>query len=250
MNEHHWQAENDPLVLLGELFPQHSQGTPQHQTRKCRLYLAACARRRWDRLPGVCRALVALAEACAEACAESPRQAEPIRRAAAPIAEGLMHSDGEPTALWAAGLELAKAGRDSVNLALALRAVPDPLDATPESPLTRGEWHGLAALVYLPFVPRTPPFIWVPRDLHAAGLVREIYYNPTLFPAFDPAWRTADVRAIAQEMYDSRDFGAMPILADALQDAGCDDADVLNHCRKPGEHVRGCRVIDKVLNRG
>jgi hypothetical protein len=48
-------------------------------------------------------------------------------------------------------------------------------------------------------------------------------------------------------MYFSRDFSAMPILADALQDAGCENADVLDHCRGPGPHVRGCFVVDKLL---
>ncbi|MDY3562094.1 hypothetical protein R5W23_003540 [Gemmata sp. JC673] len=51
-------------------------------------------------------------------------------------------------------------------------------------------------------------------------------------------------------MYESRDFSAMPILADALQDAGCDRADILDHCRGPGQHVRGCWVVDLVLNKG
>jgi hypothetical protein len=48
-------------------------------------------------------------------------------------------------------------------------------------------------------------------------------------------------------MYDSREFSAMPILADALQDAGCDSHDILDHCRGPGPHVRGCWVVDLVL---
>jgi hypothetical protein len=51
-------------------------------------------------------------------------------------------------------------------------------------------------------------------------------------------------------MYNRRDFTAMPILADALQDAGCDDADILTHCRGDGPHVRGCWVVDLVLDRG
>ncbi|WP_255359505.1 hypothetical protein [Gemmata sp. SH-PL17] len=41
----------------------------------------------------------------------------------------------------------------------------------------------------------------------------------------------------------------MPILGDALQDAGCDSADVLNHCREPAVHVRGCWVVDLVLGK-
>jgi hypothetical protein len=50
-------------------------------------------------------------------------------------------------------------------------------------------------------------------------------------------------------MYESRDFSALPILADALQDAGCDDEDVLNHCRVERVHVRGCWVVDTVLGK-
>ncbi|MDY3556283.1 hypothetical protein R5W24_005446 [Gemmata sp. JC717] len=51
-------------------------------------------------------------------------------------------------------------------------------------------------------------------------------------------------------MYESRDFSAMPILADALQDAGCEDGAVLDHCRDPhGVHVRGCWVVDLVLGK-
>jgi hypothetical protein len=51
-------------------------------------------------------------------------------------------------------------------------------------------------------------------------------------------------------MYESRDFGPVPILADALQDAGCADEDILNHCRAAsGVHVRGCWVIDLLLGK-
>jgi hypothetical protein len=62
-------------------------------------------------------------------------------------------------------------------------------------------------------------------------------------------WRTDTALSLARQMYDSRDFSAMPILADALQDAGCDNDDILNHCRHPGEHVRGCWVVDLVLGK-
>jgi hypothetical protein len=51
-------------------------------------------------------------------------------------------------------------------------------------------------------------------------------------------------------MYESHDFFPMPILADALQDAGCDHPDVLAHCRDPqATHVRGCWVVDLVLGK-
>ena len=55
---------------------------------------------------------------------------------------------------------------------------------------------------------------------------------------------------LARQKYEKRDLGAMPILADALQDAGCDIDDVLSHCRDASAtHVRGCWVVDLVLNK-
>ncbi|HYH68698.1 MAG TPA: hypothetical protein VD866_28655 [Urbifossiella sp.] len=74
--------------------------------------------------------------------------------------------------------------------------------------------------------------------------------NPFRPVAFDPIWRTEAVVGLARGMYEARDFGPMPVLADALEDAGCADADVLAHCRGPGPHVRGCWVVDLVLGKG
>jgi hypothetical protein len=71
--------------------------------------------------------------------------------------------------------------------------------------------------------------------------------NPFRAVAFSPSWRTDTAVSLARTMYGSRDFSAMPILADALQDAGCDSEDILGHCRGTGRHVRGCWVIDLVL---
>ena len=85
--------------------------------------------------------------------------------------------------------------------------------------------------------------------LPQARLTRDIFGNPFRPVAFDPAWRTDTAVTLARQMYDSREFGAMPILADALQDAGCTNEDVLNHCRGDGPHVRGCWVVDLVLGK-
>jgi len=62
-------------------------------------------------------------------------------------------------------------------------------------------------------------------------------------------WNDGIVRKIAQAIYDDRAFDHMPILADALEDAGCDNADMLMHCRSGGEHVRGCWVVDLLLGK-
>jgi hypothetical protein len=83
-----------------------------------------------------------------------------------------------------------------------------------------------------------------------AALVRCIFGNPFRPVPFFPEWRTDTAVSLARQMYDSRDFSAMPILADALQDAGCDSDDVLNHCRDTAlTHVRGCWVVDLVLGK-
>jgi hypothetical protein len=80
-------------------------------------------------------------------------------------------------------------------------------------------------------------------------LLRDIFGNPFRPVTFDPDWRTTTAIQLARQMYDSRDFSAMPILADALQDAGCEDAAILDHCRGPGPHVRGCWVVDLMLGK-
>jgi hypothetical protein len=83
-----------------------------------------------------------------------------------------------------------------------------------------------------------------------AALVRCIFGNPFRPVTFDPAWRTSDVLALAQGIYDERAFDRMPILADALQDAGCTNDDILTHCRDTNTpHARGCWVVDLVLGK-
>ena len=87
-------------------------------------------------------------------------------------------------------------------------------------------------------------------DSFLTDLVRDILGNPFRPVVAIPSWHTSTVVALASGMYESRDFSAMPILADALQDAGCDSADVLEHCRDPNAvHVRGCWVVDLVLGK-
>jgi hypothetical protein len=80
-------------------------------------------------------------------------------------------------------------------------------------------------------------------------LARDVFRNPFHPVTFDPPWRTEAVVALARSMYDSRDFTPTPVLADALEDAGCTEADVLAHCRGDGPHVRGCWVVDLVLGK-
>jgi hypothetical protein len=82
-----------------------------------------------------------------------------------------------------------------------------------------------------------------------AGTHQRLLEDIELAVAFDPAWRTEYTVGIASKMYQERDFTAMPILSDALEEAGCDNADILVHCREPGVHVRGCWIVDLLLEK-
>ena len=78
----------------------------------------------------------------------------------------------------------------------------------------------------------------------------EVFGDPLRPVRFSAAWRTDTVLTLATQMREADEFGAMPILADALQDAGCDADDVLNHLRDTARsHVRECWVLDLVLNK-
>jgi hypothetical protein len=93
------------------------------------------------------------------------------------------------------------------------------------------------------------------RDWHARvsksalPIFRCVFGNPFHPVAFDPRWRTADTVGLARGIYEDRAFDRLPLLADALMDAGCADEQVLEHCRSEGPHVRGCWVVDLVLGK-
>jgi hypothetical protein len=86
------------------------------------------------------------------------------------------------------------------------------------------------------------------EEVHAqSNLLRDIFGNPFRPVSFDPCWRSADAVGVARGIYEDRAFDRLPLLADALMDAGCDDEQVIGHCRGDGPHVRGCWVVDMVL---
>ncbi|OWK37906.1 hypothetical protein [Fimbriiglobus ruber] len=80
-----------------------------------------------------------------------------------------------------------------------------------------------------------------------AQLLRDIFGTPFRPVTLIPAWLTPTVVALTTGIYTDRAFDRLPILADALQDAGCDNDDILAHCRGDGPHVRGCWVVDALL---
>ena len=89
-----------------------------------------------------------------------------------------------------------------------------------------------------------------PAELVAqAILLRCIFGNPFRPITFDPSCLTPNVKALAQKIYDDRTFDQLPSLANALEEASCDNREILGHLRGPGPHVMGCWVVDLVLGK-
>jgi hypothetical protein len=85
-----------------------------------------------------------------------------------------------------------------------------------------------------------------------ATIVRDIFPNPFRPVTLSPdllKWNNSLLARLAQPIYDCWAFERLPILADALEEAGCTDPEILGHCRQSGEHVRGCWLIDILLGK-
>jgi hypothetical protein len=80
-----------------------------------------------------------------------------------------------------------------------------------------------------------------------SDLLRDLFDNPFRTIAINNRWRTADVIDLTRAVYEDRAFERMPILADALMDAGCEDERLIGHCRSDARHVRGCWALDLLL---
>ncbi|QEL19364.1 hypothetical protein [Limnoglobus roseus] len=87
----------------------------------------------------------------------------------------------------------------------------------------------------------------VPESSARGHILADILAGPGLRTRPGPGWRTSTVTALAEGIYRDGAFDRLPILADALEEAGCDRPDILAHCRGDGHHVRGCWVVDLVL---
>ena len=208
--------------------------------RKLRLFMCGAVRRVWDLLPVECRVAIEASEGyadgnvSAEECAVGAKRIDQLYE------------------------ELAKPWNpDGMTYALSVAA-----DATHATPNTRERASGVCYVI-------EAARAWVAAEAVAdseynavydettgledralALVVREVFGNPFRPAYFNPAWRTDTVLAVARRAYDAREFGTLPILADALQDAGCDSADLLNHLRdQHAEHVRGCWALDLVLGK-
>jgi hypothetical protein len=94
---------------------------------------------------------------------------------------------------------------------------------------------------------------WDAEEQWQAAMLRDMFRNPfqpaSALPHAYRQWNDGLVVSIARKIEMERTVDHFPILADALEDSGCHNAAILNHCREPGIHVRGCWVIDLLLGK-
>lgn len=232
MTEADWLICDDAVALLEHLYPQRGFDSVEPQTRPSRLYLLDCARRAWGELPGVCRALVAATE---RIYLQRPGDCA-LREQIYPLAEELTHIRGEAGELNRISSVLVSQGLAQADQVM-LHANLDPQ-----------RWAGIAYLVFSPFSRTTPTYQRIPEEFHSADLVREVFGNPFApLSRFDRDWRSETALQLAHHAQSTGDFSALPILADALEEAGCDSADLLDHLRGIDRHARGCWALEQIL---
>jgi hypothetical protein len=93
---------------------------------------------------------------------------------------------------------------------------------------------------------------WDGAHRRQAALLKDLFGNPFRPVVIEPGWLTWDrgtVAKMARAIYEEYRFHDLPILGDALEEAGCHDPRILDHCRRPGEHARGCWLIDCLLGK-
>ena len=225
MDEEQWLACPDPQALLDFL------RTQAPDERKLRLFACACCRRVWhlassrrsleavdtverylDRLPGGERLPAAQAGAAA-ANREAPKHRPGARRFA---------QAARLVTLWGETPTVYRVGQVARRCA----------EAAVEAGNNLGAWGAERAA--------------------QAAILRDLF-SPFQAVTLDPAWLTRNggtVARMAAAIHESGDFGGVPVLADALDEAGCEDRTLLEHCRGPGPHVRGCWAVDLLLGRG
>jgi hypothetical protein len=266
VDEQTWQACSEPQEMLEYLRP-----TGKLSGRKARLFKVACCRRIQHLLTREdvrsCQEAIAVQERYADGQATEAdlRSAQSRVNAYATTAGALVAHPGEVDyyavsyAAWAVNAaEAVVAARDAAR-AVAYDAVArlghDTVAAIAASwrhdrRQGRARWAADQATVTT--VPAYTAAHARERSVQA-DLLRCVFGNPfAAEPRIDPSWITwigGTVKRLAEAVYEERAFERMPILADALLDSGCDDDQLIEHCRAGGEHARGCVVLDATLGK-
>jgi hypothetical protein len=236
VDEGRWQASTDPETMLDVL-----AAKGKASSRKLRLVAIACCRRLWHLLLDErSRKGVEMLEQSVDG-AELPIEFRKILQAA--HAAALEVENGFPAAASAAEAATALLVAPAASALEFDTVVSVVLEATeaPGEAINSTSW--------------CPKRTEAGRQEHAAqaDLLRDIFGNPFRAPVLLETgflhWDDGIVEKLARSIYDQGAFDRLPILADALEEAGFSDIEILEHLRGPGPHVRGCFVLDLLLGK-
>jgi hypothetical protein len=234
MTEAEWLACDDPRSLLEFLRGRTS-------ARKLRLFACACCRRVWGSFGPPKEEALRHAFETAERAAEHRATVQDLEEAF-DLGESVVFLD------------------DHEEYPAVAAARPDAWEAADETALALRDYFGVYARNEAwEKKAREEVQNAVYRQAQAAEgreqvrLLRDLVGNPfRVAPVLDPAWMAWNdgvVRRLAEAIYKERAYERLPILADALEEAGCTDADLLGHLRGPGPHARGCWALDLLIGR-
>ena len=240
MTEAEWLACADPEAMLAEVRKSASD-------RKLRLFAAACCRRLWFDVPDLSRRAVTISEAFVDGQA-GLAELRDVEEVAECEWEG---AEGHERWLAAAALHVTK-GEAFLSAVWAARCA--------SAAFADGAWREAVDAAALPVegteewrmpmpLPLSVP--WNERQAQAA-LARDIFLKPEVAIETHLDWLARDggiAVGLAQAIYEECALDRLPILADALEDAGCSDGALLAHLRGPGPHVRACWALDLVLGK-
>jgi hypothetical protein len=196
--------------------------------RRLRLFACACARRRWPLLSDPrSRALIETAERYADGLA-GRRELAAAERSAQEASEGLVM----------VGPVVRLPHRFTICYQVSMTTSPQPA------------WEAALVATLAPVVAARSLAEQAGEQRAQADLLRDLFGDPYQPCRFDPHWRAPEVLALARAGYEGPDATALPILADALEEAGCTNEALLTHLRGPGPHARGCWAVDAVLGKG
>jgi hypothetical protein len=230
MTESEWNACANPEPMLTFLRA-HNSG------RKRRLFAVACCRRVEQWMPPDSRTAVEVAERYADGLAsESEREA-------AWMAAGPVQDEAPSYAAMQAAYCAYRVAERAEDYDRPACWDEDVAAWVAQVAAQAGAWTGSAW---------DEPMLTAARAA-LASLLRDVF-GPLPFRrvALDPSWLAWDggtVVRLAREIYERRAFEQTAVLADALEDAGCTNAEVLGHLRGPGPHVRGCWAVDLCLGK-
>lgn len=225
MTEAEWLAEPVPRSMVAHLLEAASE-------RKLRLLMCATGRLLWRSLPNKkARHAIRLAEKWAEG-----------RTPTCLVGRVVGGGDG-------GSLYRSKHARDFAH-SHAGAVAEYAADPSVREAAEWCVWSATSALAWtLRYQDSSNDAAWTKAAAVLRELIRDVFGNPFREFAFDFRWRTTDAVGLAGAIYEDRAFDRMPILADALMDAGCEDKAIISHCRDDCQHVRGCWVVDLVLGK-